>query len=144
MCLCWTVLSSIIYSMEATDIFHLHRSPHTLLHLNTNFKKNLRAALSFSIYMSFPLSPYHLSSHLWQDTAEQLPGPDLYLCNTLLRFATSSCLLLPSPHDPTSLSISALWSVLCGSSSISEQKHTLIPICPHSVEYTARGTQQMA
>lgn len=29
--------------------------------------------------LSFPLSPYHLASHLRQDTGGPLPGPDLYL-----------------------------------------------------------------
>lgn len=46
---------------------------------------------------SFPLSPYHFASHLWQDTGEQLPGPDLYLSNALPRLATSFPPFFASP-----------------------------------------------
>lgn len=48
------------------------------------------------ISLSFPLSPYHLASHLWQDTGEQLPGPDLYLWRSPAR----SCYLSSSPPSP--------------------------------------------
>lgn len=148
----WTFLFSIIYCSDS-DIFHSHWSLHPLLHLRTS-RKIPCAALSSSLHfhalfsLSFPLSPYHLASHLWQDTGEQLPGPDLYLSNALPRLAPSSPPLLPCPHDsrpplPLSLLLSTLWSVLCGSSSISEQKHTLIPISPLSVEYTTWDAQQM-
>lgn len=66
--------------------------------------KFLSVALSSPLHflsLSFPLSPYHLTSHLWQDAGEQLPGPDLYLSNTLLCLAPSfsipSWLPLPLP-----------------------------------------------
>lgn len=57
----------------------------------------------------------------------------------LLALATSLPPLLRLPSWlplPLFLPLSVLWSVLCGSSSISEQKHTLIPISALSVEYT--------
>ena len=51
-------------------------------------------------------------------------SPDTLLCLAPSFFPIPSWL----PSLPLSLLISALWSVLCGSSSMSEQKHTPIPI----------------
>lgn len=113
-CRRWTFLFSIIYCSDS-DIFHSHCSPHPPLHLRTSSKipcVALSSPLHFHalLSLSFPLSPYHLTSHLWQDTGEQLPGPDLYLSNALPRLAPSFP-PLPSwlPLPPSSY----LYSGLC-------------------------------
>lgn len=66
-----------------------------------------------SIFMPPSFRPYHLASHLWQDTREQLPGPDLYLSYPLSwpSFLPSSHLWLSlTPSLPAS---SYLCSGLC-------------------------------
>lgn len=101
-----------------------------------------RPVVSFP-HPSFPCSLFFLpslfllitSSHnLWQNTREQLPGPDLYLSD------------LPVPPPPTSplppVHQSRLWSELCCSWFISFQKHTLIPIILLSVENTTMSDQR--
>lgn len=55
------------------------------------------------------------------------------------RAVPQRCRLFYSPPD-FSLSLSVLWSVLRSSSSISEQKHTLISISLLSPEYTTKNT----
>ena len=112
MCLCRTFLFSTVYCSDS-DIFHSHWSPRPLLHLRASSKISCAALFSplhfhGLVSLSFPLSPYHLASHLWQDTGERLPGPDLYLCNALSSPTTSFPPLLSSPHDSLPPSICAL------------------------------------
>lgn len=143
LCLRWTFLLSVIY---CGDIFHLHWSLHPLLHLRTS-RKNPSCCPFFApphfLSLSFPLSPYHIASHLWQGAGEQLPGP-ICISRTLF-FALLP--LFPSPHDspspPTLLPICALVCALRLFVHVRTETHPDLYLSPLSVEYTTWDGQLM-
>lgn len=151
LCLCWTFVCSILRCSNS-DISRWHWSPQTLLRLRTSGKNPLCCPLltsmvsrctppSLSCFLSvLSLCPYHPGSHLWQDTREQLPGPDPYLSDALPLL----CQLFPSPVPLSSWFPSlASYTLVCALGLFVQIRNTPISISLLSVKYTTQNTWKM-
>lgn len=134
---CWTFLFCIIYCSDS-DIFLLYWSLHLLLRLRTSSKMPcvaLSSPLHFHALVSLSSVFFLLiTSHFIYDRTQENCFQVLICISWTLSLALlplflpsfPALIILPPSLSPSFLSV--LWSVLCGSSSMSEEKHTLIPI----------------